>query len=201
VDISMLDAQVSMLNYMATMHLMSGIVPEGIGNGHFVHVPYNAFPTSDGHVIVACIGDAFYEKFAEFADIEELRKPEYLQQPVRYAAKDKIEALISEKFRTETTAHWVQKLEAARIPCGPVNNFAQLLNSAQVRARDMVMPVELPGGERVEVPGNPVKLSDNPTRPMQRPPGLGEHTDDVLGRLVGYSAEQIAQLRQQGAIA
>lgn len=201
VDISMLDAQVSMLNYMATMYLMSGNVPEGIGNGHFVHVPYNAFPTADGHVIVACIGDAFYERFAQFIDIEELRKPEYLAQPVRYAAKARIEALISERFRTQTTAYWVEKLEAARIPCGPVNNFAQSLGSAQVRARDMVMPVELPGGEKVEMPGNPVKLSDNPTRPFQRPPTLGEHTDAVLSKLVGYDADRIAQLRQQGAIA
>lgn len=201
VDISMLDAQVSMLNYMATMYLMSGNVPEGIGNGHFVHVPYNAFPTADGHVIVACIGDAFYERFAQFIQIEELSNPEYLKQPVRYAAKARIEALISEKFRTQPTAYWVEKLEAARIPCGPVNNFAQSLGSAQVRARDMVMPVELASGETVEMPGNPVKLSDNPTRAFQRPPGLGEHTDAVLSKLAGYDAQRIAQLRQQGAIA
>lgn len=201
VDISMLDAQVSMLNYMATMYLMSGIVPEGIGNGHFVHVPYNAFPTADGHVIVACIGDAFYERFAEFADIEELRNPDYLKQPVRFAAKARIEALISEKFRTQSTAYWVEKLEAARIPCGPVNNFAQSLNNPQVRARDMVKSVELKGGERVEMPGNPVKLSGTPAREFQRPPALGEHTDSVLSKLMGYDAERIAELRRQGAIA
>lgn len=201
VDISMLDAQVSMLNYMATMTLMSGIVPEGIGNGHFVHVPYNAFPTADGHVIVACIGDAFFERFAEFIDIEELRNPEYLKQPVRYAAKARIEALISEKMRTQTTAHWVEQLQAARIPCGPVNNFAQVLGDPQVRSRDMVVSVELQGGEKLQMPGNPVKLSDNPTREFHRPPGLGEHTDAVLSSLAGYSAERIAQLRQQGAIA
>lgn len=201
VDISMLDAQVSMLNYMATMYLMSGIVPEGIGNGHFVHVPYNAFPTADGHVIVACIGDAFYERFAEFADIEELRNPDYLKQPVRFAAKARIEALISEKFRTQSTAYWVEKLEAARIPCGPVNNFAQSLNNPQVRARDMVKSVELKGGERVEMPGNPVKLSGTPAREFHRPPALGEHTDSVLSKLMGYDAERIAELRRQGAIA
>lgn len=201
VDISMLDAQVSMLNYMATMYLMSGQVPEGIGNGHFVHVPYNAFPTADGHVIVACIGDAFYERFAKFIQIEELSKPEYLQQPVRFAAKARIEALISEKFRTQSTAYWLEKLEAAQIPCGPVNNFAQSLNNAQVRARDMVVPVELQGGERVEMPGNPVKLSANAPRPFTRPPTLGEHTDGVFSKLLGYSAERIQELRQQGVIA
>ena len=200
VDISMLDAQISMLNYMATMYLMSGIVPEGIGNGHFVHVPYNSFPTADGHVIVACIGDAFFERFANFIGIEELRQPEYLKQPVRYAHKERIEALISEKFRTQTTAYWVEQLEAARIPCGPVNNFAQALNQAQVRARDMVVDVELSNGQSLPLPGNPVKLSDSPQHRFVRPPALAEHTDQVLSGL-GYSAEQLASLRAQGAIA
>jgi crotonobetainyl-CoA:carnitine CoA-transferase CaiB-like acyl-CoA transferase len=200
VDISMLDAQISMLNYMATMYLMSGIVPEGIGNSHFVHVPYNSFPTADGHVIVACIGDAFFERFANFIGIEELRKPEYLKQPVRYAHKERIEALISEKFRTQTTAYWVEQLEAARIPCGPVNNFAQALNQAQVRARDMVVDVELSNGQSLPLPGNPVKLSDSPQHRFVRPPALAEHTDQVLSGL-GYSAEQLASLRAQGAIA
>ena len=75
VDISMLDAQISLLNYMATMHLMSGHVPAGIGNGHFVHVPYNSYPTADGHIIIACIGDPFFERFVEFIDLPELRDP------------------------------------------------------------------------------------------------------------------------------
>jgi crotonobetainyl-CoA:carnitine CoA-transferase CaiB-like acyl-CoA transferase len=200
VDISMLDAQISMLNYMATMYLMSGIVPEGIGNGHFVHVPYNSFPTADGHVIVACIGDAFFERFVQFIDIEELKDPELVKQPVRFAKKASIEALISEKFRTQTTAYWVEQLEAARIPCGPVNNFAQALNQAQVRAREMVVQVQLANGQDLQMPGNPVKLSDSPAHRFVRPPGLGEHTDQVLADL-GYSAERLAALRTQGVIA
>ena len=200
VDISMLDAQISMLNYMATMYLMSGIVPEGIGNGHFVHVPYNSFPTADGHVIVACIGDAFFERFVQFIDIEELKDPELVKQPVRFAKKARIEALISEKFRTQTTAYWVEQLEAARIPCGPVNNFAQALNQAQVRAREMVVQVQLANGQDLQMPGNPVKLSDSPAHRFVRPPGLGEHTDQVLADL-GYSAERLAALRTQGVIA
>lgn len=200
VDISMLDAQISMLNYMATMYLMSGIVPQGIGNGHFVHVPYNSFPTADGHVIVACIGDAFFERFVQFIDIEELKDPELLKQPVRFAQKDRIEALISEKFRTQTTAYWVEQLEAARIPCGPVNNFAQALHQPQIRAREMVVQVELADGAAVQLPGNPVKLSASPQQAFKRPPALGEHTDAVLAGL-GYSPERLAQLRAEGVIA
>lgn len=201
VDVSMLDAQISMLNYMATMYLMSGNVPEGIGNGHFVHVPYNSYPTSDGHIIVACIGDPFFEQFSKFAGIPELLDPELKKQPVRFAAKARIDALISEKFRTQSTAHWQAALQAARIPCGPVNNFQQALNDPQVRARDMVVDVQLKTGETVQMPGNPMKLSAAQPRVYTCPPALGEHTRSVLGGLVGYSDEQLTRLQVAGAIA
>lgn len=201
VDVSMLDAQISMLNYMATMHLMSGHVPQGIGNSHFVHVPYNCYPTADGHIIVACIGDAFFERFAEFIGIPELHDPKYKTQPARYADKARIDTLVSAKLRTQTTAQWQAQLQLARIPCGPVNNFQQALQDVQVRARDMVVGVQLKTGETVEMPGNPVKLSAAQPRAYGCPPALGEHTQDVLGRLVGYSAEQLTRLRADGVIA
>ncbi|MGJ7917250.1 CaiB/BaiF CoA transferase family protein [Massilia sp. LXY-6] len=201
VDVSMLDAQISMLNYMATMHLMSGIVPGAIGNGHFVHVPYNSFATSDGHVIVACIGDAFFGRFVETMDLPELRKPEYMQQPVRFAAKDRIEAVINAAMKRESTAFWLDKLRAARIPCGPVNNFEQALNDVQVQARDMVVEVTLASGKKVRMPGNPVKLSAAAPAAFTRPPQLGEHTQAVLGTVLGYSDATIDQLQRSGAIA
>jgi crotonobetainyl-CoA:carnitine CoA-transferase CaiB-like acyl-CoA transferase len=200
VDVSMLDAQISMLNYMATMHLMSGIVPAAIGNSHFVHVPYNSFATSDGHVIVACIGDAFFERFVDVMDLPALRDPAYLQQPVRYAAKEQIEAVINAAMRTESTGYWLAKLRAARIPCGPVNNFEQALNDTQVQARDMVVEVTLASGKTVRMPGNPVKLSGAGAPGFTRPPGLGEHTGAVLTGLLGYSQQTIDQLQRAGAI-
>ncbi|MDM0000361.1 CoA transferase [Variovorax sp. J22P240] len=201
VDISMLDAQISLLNYMATMHLMSGHVPAGIGNGHFVHVPYNSYPTADGHIIIACIGDAFFERFVEFIDLPALRKPEYLQQPVRYAAKAEIDAIVGAELQKQPTAYWLERLRAARIPCGPVNNFEQALNDVQVRARDMVVEVPLKTGEMLRMPGNPIKLSAASSKTYTCPPALGEHTRSVLTQLAGYSPEQLEQLRRDGAIA
>ncbi|CAM4073162.1 CaiB/BaiF CoA transferase family protein [Bordetella tumulicola] len=201
VDVSMLDCQISLLNYMATMQLMSGIVPEGIGNGHFVHVPYNSYPTQDGYVIVACIGDPFWQRFLEFIDQPSLRKPEYDRQPGRFAAKAEIDATISAEFRKQPTAYWLEKLSAARIPCGPVNNFEQALNDTQVRARDMVVDVPLKSGETIQMPGNPIKLSAASPETFSAPPTLGEHTDSVLGELAGYDSERLAALRDAGAIA
>ncbi|MFS2048684.1 CaiB/BaiF CoA transferase family protein [Variovorax sp. Varisp41] len=201
VDISMLDAQISLLNYMATMHLMSGHVPAGIGNGHFVHVPYNSYPTADGHIIIACIGDPFFERFVEFIDLPELRDPAYRQQPVRFAAKAGIDALIAGELRKQPTAHWLARLRQARIPCGPVNDFAQALSDTQVLARDMVVEVPLHTGETVRMPGNPIKLSAAAPKAYGSPPSLGEHTRRVLGDWVGYSDAKLDALRQAGTIA
>lgn len=200
VDVSMLDTQISLLNYMATMHLMSGIVPEGIGNSHFVHVPYNSYPTADGHIIVACIGDAFWKRFLDCIDLPVLRKPEYDLQPGRYAAKAEIDAIVSAELRKRPTTEWLEKLSAARIPCGPVNNFRQALNDTQVRARDMVVEVPLKSGGSVQMPGNPIKLSAAKQCQYSSPPELGEHTDSVLGALPGYDDERLAALRSAGAI-
>jgi len=201
VDISMLDVQISLLNYMATMHLLSGQIPEGIGNGHFVHVPYNSYPTSDGYVIVACIGDPFFERFVDFIDLPALRKPEYRSQPVRFAIKAEVDALIAEEFRHHSTAYWLERLRAARIPCGPVNDFAQALGDTQVQARDMVVPVTLKTGETIRMPGNPVKLSAAQKKEFTCPPALGEHTQEILGGMVGYSSDKLESLRAAGVVA
>jgi len=201
VDVSMLDVQISLLNYMATMYLMSGHVPDRIGNGHFVHVPYNVYPTSDGHVVVACIGDAFFARFIEMLPLPMLMKPEYAAQPARLADKALIDAAIGEEFRKHSTAEWLERLRGARIPCGAVNNFAQALADPQVLARDMVVSTRLATGEEVRMPGVPMKFSDsaNATR-FETPPGVGRDSRRVLAELLGYEEQRIAALAESGAL-
>jgi len=203
VDISMLDAQLSLLNYMATMHLMSGEVPARIGNGHFVHVPYNCYRTADGHLIIACLGDAFFERLLTVLQHPGLRDPAFRRQPARLAAKAHIDACVEQELAGATTAMWIERLDAARVPCGPVNDFAAALSDPQILGRQMVVEVPLRGGGSVRVPGNPVKLDDGTGATgaaFTRPPELGEHTDPVLGELLGYDAARIARLRGSGAI-
>jgi crotonobetainyl-CoA:carnitine CoA-transferase CaiB-like acyl-CoA transferase len=101
---------------------------------------------------------------------------------------------------TDTAEHWLAKLRAARIPCAPVNDFAQALDDAQVKARHMVVEVALQSGDVVKMPGNPIKLSDAPDETFAAPPLLGEHTDAVMRDFLQYSGEQIAALRQTGVI-
>lgn len=200
VDVSMLDVQISLLNYMATMYLMSGLIPEPLGNGHFVHVPYNSFRTKTGYIIIACIGDAFFEKLLDVIPREELKQEKYLKQPARYADREMINAIVQEELLKDTAENWLTKLQSFRIPCAPVNNFQQALNDSQVRARNMVVEVELQSGEKVSMPGNPVKLSEMEEGSYTPPPLLGEHTDKVLSELLGYDSARIETLRKQGTI-
>lgn len=201
VDVSMLDAQISLLNYMATMYLMSGVVPERLGNGHFVHVPYNTYKTQTDYIIIACIGDAFYEKFLEVVTRPELRKEAYLKQSGRYPDREFIDRVIQEELLTNTAEYWLAKLRAARIPCGPVNDFKHALEDPQILARRMVVDVPLHGGDVIQVPGNPIKLSDVGEENYGTPPRLGEHTEMVLREFLGYELQRIQELRAANAIA
>lgn len=200
VDVSMLDVQISLLNYMATMYLMSGHVPDRIGNGHFVHVPYNVYATQDGHVVVACIGDAFFARFVEMLPLPELLKPEYARQPARLADKAFIDGAISKAFAQHSSAEWLERLRAARIPCGPVNNFAQALADAQVVARDMVVSTTLESGEVVRMPGIPMKFSETNEARFTAPPRVGQDSRRILSQMLGYDDSRIDALHGAGAV-
>jgi crotonobetainyl-CoA:carnitine CoA-transferase CaiB-like acyl-CoA transferase len=200
VDVSMQDAQISLLNYMATMYFLSGDIPGPLGNGHFVHVPYDTFPTSDGHIIVAVIFDEFWCRLVELVELPELDTEENRQQPGRFRNRALINQRLAERFRTGTQAHWLERLRGARIPCAPVNDLAQALSDPQVLARNMVVEVPHPLGGSARMPGNPIKLSETHEDRFTPPPLLGQHTREVLQGLLGKSADQLAELARQGII-
>lgn len=200
VDVSMLDAQISLLNYMATMHLMSGVTPDRIGNAHFVHVPYNTFRTADGYIIIACIGDPFFALFRQVLPLPLLQDPAYAHQPARYRDRHDIDRAIEDELMTMPSDHWLALLRAARIPCGKVNDFQEALSEPQVLARNMVVEVTLPSGKKVRMPGNPVKLSEDEDMHFSAPPTLGQDTDAVLRDLLHYSDEKRQALREAGAM-
>lgn len=201
VDISMLDAQISMLNYMATMYLLSGRSPGRAGNGHFVHVPYDTFRTASRDLIIAVITDNFWASLVELLGDPDLAQEKYAGQPGRLADRAFINERLQQHFLTKPCEYWLEKLEARRIPCAPVNELSHALSDEQVRARNMVVSVGLPSGTVVDMPGNPVKMSDYASEEFTPPPRLGADTDDVLARLGGFSEADIARLRQQGIVA
>jgi crotonobetainyl-CoA:carnitine CoA-transferase CaiB-like acyl-CoA transferase len=163
-------------------------------------VPYNTYRTRTQSIIIACIGDAFFKQLLTVLHSPELRAERYLRQPERLADKERIDQVIEQELLTGDAGDWLARLRAARIPCAPVNDFAQALDDAQVRARHMVVDVMLQSGEVVKMPGNPIKLSASEEPAFSAPPLLGEHTDAVLREVLRYSSDQVAALRQTGVI-
>ena len=200
VDISMLDVQISLLNYMATMYALSGNIPEPIGNSHFVHTPYNSFATQDDIIVIAVIGDTFWPPLLDVMDIDALRDPRFDTAPQRLKEKAFIEGLIAERLKTRPAAEWLEALQAARIPCARVNNFAQALSDPQVRHRNMFVELEHPLGGTARVPGNPIKLSVDSGDTYAPPPLLGADTAEVLAAWAGLPAERIAAGIDQGVL-
>lgn len=201
VSISMLDVQISLLNYMATMYSMSGEIPQPIGNSHFVHTPYNTFETADDTIIIAVIGDGFWPPLVELLEIEELADPAYRTAPARLAAKARIEGLIQQRLREAGAGYWLDRLEAARIPCARVNNLAQAVTEPQIRHRNMMVHLEHPRGGGAEVPGNPIKLSRDGEERFTPPPLLGAHTRQVLQEWARMDAETIDGHLADGSVA
>lgn len=200
-DLSLLDVQISLLTYMATMQTLSGVNPEPIGNAHFVHVPYNSFTTKDGFVVIAVITDAFWQELLNIVDIDNLRKEEFKSSTGRLQNQKFIESELNKKLSTETSEHWINALNSAKVPCAPINSFSQALSDEQVIHRNMVVEVEHPDGGKVKMPGNPIKLSYTDEDSFSPPPHLGQHTKETLIEWCNYSESEIEELIKKKVIA
>lgn len=200
VDVSMLDVQVSLLNYMATMYFLSGEVPGPIGNEHFVHVPYGSFKTKDIYIILALVGDNFWKPLVEILGVEELKAPKYDKRDGRWKDKEKIEAIISKTLVTRPGDEWLKLFAEKGIPSGPINTFDRALADPQMLHRNMVVEVGHPLGGSVKQPGNPIKMSAMPEETFSPPPLLGQHTHQVLEELLGYPKEKIEELEREKVI-
>ena len=200
VDISLLDCQISMLNYMATMHFLSGEDPYPIGNSHFVHVPYSTFTCSDGFVVIAVITDNFWHNLKEVVTCPEFDNDKYDSQPGRWEDRDIINTALNKVLSGNTCQYWLAQLEAKRIPCAPVNTLSQALTDSQVLHRNMVVDLKHPSGRSTKGPGNPIKLSRSSDEEFSAAPELGQHTDEIMTQLLNLSVEQIEQMKVQGII-
>ncbi|MFT4518696.1 MAG: CoA:oxalate CoA-transferase [Halioglobus sp.] len=200
VDISMVDCQISMLNYMATMHFLSGEEPYPIGNSHFVHVPYDTFHCSDGMIVIAVITDNFWQNLKKVVDCDDFEDAAFDTRPGRWEGRELINRRLNEILSEHSCNHWLVKLEAEKIPCSPVNSFSQALADPQVLHRNMVIDLGHPGGAATKGPGNPIKLSRTNEESFTAAPLLGQDTDTVMAELLGLSDAEIQQLKEKGVI-
>ena len=201
VDLSMQDCQVSLLSYIAAMHLLSGEVPRQFGNAHPIYVPYNAFPTRDRWLIIAVVKDDQWARLRDVLESPALQDARFDGYEGRRDNRAEVDGAIAEALAARGCDEWLERLRAARVPCGPVNDVARALGDVQVQARDMVVEIGHPEGGSFRTTGNPIKLSGTPGESYDPPPLLGQHTDEVLAGLCGKSEAALARLREARVIA
>ncbi|WP_252272016.1 CaiB/BaiF CoA transferase family protein [Pseudomonas subflava] len=201
IDVALLDVQVACLANQAMNYLATGSAPKRLGNAHPNIVPYQDFPTADGDFILAVGNDGQFRKFCEVAGLPALPDdPRFSTNKARVAHRAELIPLLRQATVFKTTAEWVALLEAAGVPCGPINDLAQVFADPQVRARGLHVDMRNGMGSVTPQVASPLRLSGNPVEYRLAPPLLGEHTDALLQRLLGLDTEQIATLRRAAVI-
>jgi len=203
IDVAMLDCQLSILENAFARYFATGEVPGPIGTRHPVATPFQAFPTRDGYIVLALSWgvENQWELFcATIGRPDLIDDHRFDTGPLRTEHHAELEPILIEAMKKKTTAEWVREFDAIGLPCGPLNNVAQAAALPQVKAREMLVEVEHRRIGRFPLPNTPVKLSRTPGGVRGPSPDLGQHTDEVLHDLLGLSDEEIARLREAGAI-
>ena len=201
IDIGMLDTHVAWLANQGMNYLATGENPPRLGNQHPNIVPYQVFPTQDGHVVLSIGNDPTFKRFCEaFALTHLLEDARFATNAARVEHRQLVTDTLAPILRGHPTAWWIDKLEALKIGCGPINKLAQVFADPQVVARGMVREMAHSSGATVKVIANPVRLSETPVDYRRAAPLLGEHTAEVLGAELGLDAAAIAALRAEGVV-
>lgn len=201
IDIALFDVAVASLANQALNFLVGGTAPRRLGNAHPNIVPYQAFETADGHLILAVGNDAQFARFCRLADLASLAAdPRYATNRERVAHRDTLVPLIAAALKRQTTADWLAMLDTAGIPAGPINTIAQAFAEPQALARGLAMNLSHPLGGTASGVRSPLRLADSPMDGATAPPLLGQHTDEVLETRLGLSAAERQALCAAGII-
>jgi crotonobetainyl-CoA:carnitine CoA-transferase CaiB-like acyl-CoA transferase len=191
----------NLLGYLGTLWLTNGEVPTPPGSAHEYTVPWQAFETKDGYVVVATRQENFWQRLCTLIEEPELATdPRFATNAARVENRDVLVPRLEAIMRTRTTADWLERMRAADVPCAPVNNVDGAFAEPPVAEREMIVEYDHPDVGRVRLPGNPIKMAGAPGTISKPAPRLGEHTDAVLTRLLGLSPDEITRLRDGGAV-
>ncbi|MBI3328690.1 MAG: CoA transferase [Nitrospinae bacterium] len=201
VDVSLLDCQAAMLTYQAGIYFATGRSPQRMGNQHPSITPYETFECSNGYINIAAGNQGFWERFCKLASLEHLLADErFGTMQRRIENRAALTPIIAAVVRTRTRREWFELLEREGIPCGLIKTVAEVCTDPQVLAHEMVAELQHPTAGPIKVNGIPIKLSATPGEVKEPPPFLGQHTDEVLADILGYTATQITELRQAKAV-
>ncbi|WP_374602987.1 CaiB/BaiF CoA transferase family protein [Niveibacterium sp.] len=200
IDLALLDVQVACLANQAMNYLASGKAPRRMGNAHPNIVPYDAFPTADGHMILAIGNDGQFTRFCKEADTGWAQDERFATNAARVKHRDTLIAAMQDVTRTRSTADWVAALESAAVPCGPINDISQVFDDPQVQHRGLKITLPHPAAGHVPLVANPIHLSETPTTYRNSPPTLGADTRGVLADVLGKQPGELDQLAAKGAI-
>jgi crotonobetainyl-CoA:carnitine CoA-transferase CaiB-like acyl-CoA transferase len=196
IDMALLDTQVAMLANLGANYLATGVSPRRMGNAHSTIVPYQVFEVADGHLILAVGNDGQFAKFCEVAGCAELAgDARFATNANRVRHRDQLIPLLVPLMKARPRQQWLQALEAAKVPCGPINSLEEVFADPQVRERGMTVTVPHPHSDALAMVASPIKLSDTPVQYRRPPPLLGEHTAQVLAEF-GIDAAQLQALRE-----
>src|SRR5450432_1461984 len=200
IDMALLDTQVAMLANLGAGYLATGVAPQRAGNAHQNIVPYQVFEVADGHLILAVGNDAQFARFCAVAGCDELAlDARFARNADRVRHRGTLVPLLAAALKERTRAAWMADLEAAKVPCGPINDLAEVFADPQVRSRDMTVEMAHPLAGSIRVVASPLKLSGTPVRYRLAPPLLGADTEQILAEF-GFGPAAIASLRGEGAI-
>jgi crotonobetainyl-CoA:carnitine CoA-transferase CaiB-like acyl-CoA transferase len=202
IDLALLDCGLASLSHFAMNYLVSGEVPRRRGNGGFGGIPSQAFMCADRRMLFLVAGnDRQFRAFCAAAGRGDLaRDPRFADTPGRITHREALLPVLDEIFLGRTRDEWLALLDEHDVPAGPVNELPQVVADPQIRHRGMIVEVEDEVAGTVAMPANPIRLSATPVRGYTRPPRLGEHTEEVLGRLAGLTAAQVDELRERGVV-
>lgn len=201
IDVPLYDSQVAWLANQGMNYLVGGEVPGRLGTAHPNLVPYQAFATLDGHLMLAVGNDRQFAACMRCLDREDLAgDARFMSNAARVSNRDALVGVIAERLATRTTSDWLSSLATAGVPAGPINDIGEVLGNAYAAERGFVRYARNGAGADVPVIANPIDFGLTPVAEYRAPPLLGEHTDEVLGEWLGYSAQDIDALRKENAI-
>ena len=200
VDSSLLEAGIGYTIWESAIFFATGVPPEPVGSGHHLSAPYQAFATADSYIMVGGANQANWERLCGAIGREDLLEDErFASNALRMQNLPPLEETLLETLSQQTTAHWLEALGSAGVPCGPINDMADVYADPQVAARDMVVELEHPLAGTTRNIGVPIKLSETPGSVRTAAPTLGQHTDAVLAEH-GYAPDDISGLRERGVV-